>query len=152
MSQGESVDAGDPRIRTAQPSDVAALAELAGELGYPVGAGEMAVRLVGLPTDDEVLVAELGGEVAGWVHLSLCRSLILEPHVEILGLVVGERWRRRGIGRALMTAAESWAAGRSVALIRLRSGSQREGAHQFYRSLGYSVAKMQSVFARRLDG
>jgi predicted N-acetyltransferase YhbS len=150
VAEGGSA-AAEPKIRPAQPSDVPALAELAGELGYPVEAGEMALRLASLPSDDDVLVADLEAEVVGWVHVSLRQSLLIEPHVQVLGLVVGEQWQRRGVGRALMAAAEAWSSRRGVSLVRLRSGSQRDGAHDFYRALGYTEAKTQSVFARRLD-
>ncbi len=133
-------------------SDASALAELSGALGYPVDAGEMALRLVALPASDDVLVAELAGEVVGWVHVSLCQSLVIEEHAQILGLVVAGRWRNRGIGRRLMAAAESTARRRGVSLIRLRSGAARGDAHAFCRAIGYSEAKQQTVFARRLSG
>jgi GNAT superfamily N-acetyltransferase len=138
-------------IRAAEPSDAAALAELAGELGYPTDASVIAARLDHLPPDNEVLVAERAGEVLGWAHVSLCRSLLVEDHVEVMGLVVGERWRGLGIGRQLMAAAESMARQRGLSLVRLRSGSQREGAHEFYRTVGYSEWKRQIVFVRRLE-
>jgi hypothetical protein len=78
MARGEA--AVRPAIRAAQPGDVAALAELAGELGYPTEPAAMAERLAGLPAGDEILVALLEGVIVGWAHCAIHRSLVMEPH------------------------------------------------------------------------
>ena len=140
-----------PTIRRAASSDTSELAELAGELGYPTTSGELARRLANLPPGDDVWVAELDGRVAGWVHAALRLSLVAEPHVEVLGLVVRAGCRGSGVGRLLMAAAEDSARAHGVALVRLRSGSHRDGAHAFYRALGYQEAKRQLVFVREVD-
>jgi GNAT superfamily N-acetyltransferase len=140
-----------PAIRRAMPGDAAALAELSGELGYPAEPDEIQRRLVALPADDDVWVATIGDEVVGWIHCSLRRSLVVEPGIEILGNVVGERWRGRGVGRALMAAAEQSASDRDVSVVRLRSGSHRDEAHAFYRAVGYREQKTQLVFVREVD-
>jgi GNAT superfamily N-acetyltransferase len=138
-------------IRRAGTSDTEALAELAGELGYPTEPAAMARRLASLPIQDDVWVAVVDGSVAGWAHCTVRRSLVVEPHVEVMGLVVGEAWRGRGVGRRLMSAAEQSARAAGVESIRLRSGVQRDGAHAFYRRLGYSDRKRQVVFVRDLE-
>ena len=149
MARGEA--AVRPTIRAAEPSDVAALAELAGELGYPTEPAAMADRLADLPAGDEILVALQDGVIVGWAHCAIHRSLVMEPHAEVLGLVVGEPMRGLGIGRHLMAAAEDWARAHQVPFIRLRSSAHRDGAHAFYLGLGYREQKRQVVFIRDLD-
>ncbi len=145
MAEGEAI------VRPAESSDVAALAELAGELGYPTEAADLARRLAELLAGDDVWVAELDGRVVGWAHCTVRRSLVVEPHIEVMGLVVGEGWRGRGIGRLLMAAADRSARAHGVSVIRLRSSIHREGAHAFYLGLGYREHKRQAVFVREVD-
>jgi GNAT superfamily N-acetyltransferase len=140
-----------PILRRVLLGDAAALAELSGELGYPAEPDEIERRLAALPADDDVWVATVGDQVVGWVHCSVRRTLVVEPHIEILGNVVGERWRGRGVGRALMAAAEQSASNHGVLVVRLRSGSHRDGAHAFYRAVGYREQKTQRVFVRVVD-
>ena len=137
-------------VRRAAPSDAPVLAALAGELGYPTDPPTIRRRLQALPPDDEVWVAEAEGEVVGWVHCAIRLSLLVEPHLEVRGIVVGERWRGRGIGRRLMARAEQSATEHGVSAVRLRSGAQRDEAHAFYRGLGYREQKLQRVFIREL--
>jgi len=139
-----------PILRRALAGDAAALAALAGELGYPTEPAELGWRLESLPSDDEVWVALVEDEVVGWIHCAVRRSLLVEPSIEIRGIVVGEKWRHRGIGRSLMELAERLAAERGLSAVRLRSGAQRDGAHAFYRALGYRELKTQRVFIRDL--
>ena len=140
-----------PCFRRALLGDAAALAALAGELGYPSDPAAVIRRLEAVPPDDEVWVATVGDEVVGWVHCSVRRSLLVEPSVEILGIVVSASWRNRGIGRMLMQLAERSATEHDVSAVRLRSGTQREEAHAFYRALGYRELKTQRVFIRELE-
>jgi GNAT superfamily N-acetyltransferase len=138
-------------IRRVETPDTAALAELAGEFGYPTEPGTMARRLAALPAGDDVWVALVDGRIAGWAHCAVRRSLVVEPHVEVMGLVVGEAWRGRGIGRRVMAAAEQSALAAGVGSIRLHSGVHRDGAHAFYQRLGYRDLKRQVTFVRDLD-
>jgi GNAT superfamily N-acetyltransferase len=150
-------------VRPATDADCEVIARLAGELGYPVGAESVCARLSRLPAGDAVLVAEAkpavetgghasgGGHVLGWVHASASRSLLVDDHLQILGLVVGSEWRGRGVGTRLMEAAEGWAAERGLRLARVRSGTQRIEAHTFYQGLGYRETKTQRVFVKDLS-
>lgn len=140
-------------IRQGIASDAAALAALAGELGYPSTPRAMAERLAPLlgDPDQQVLVYERGGAVVAWIHVAAVRSLESGPFVEIRGLVVTETERGHGIGRALVGAVEAWARTHGFARVRVRSRQEREGAHRFYGGLGYTCVKTQLAFDRRLD-
>jgi GNAT superfamily N-acetyltransferase len=138
-------------IRAATTSDCDAIAALAGQLGYPATPADVERRLAALPSGDEVFVAESGGRVVGWIHCPLTRSLVIEPHVLIQGIVVDEAWRGHGIGRRLMAQAEAYARRQGVGFVRLRSGSQRQAAHAFYEALGYRRTKTQVVLVRDVE-
>lgn len=140
------------QIRLAAPPDADTLADLSGELGYPTTAGDVARRLAALAGDPAhaVLVADVGPTIAGFAHVAAPRDLISADCAEIQALVVRAGGRGRGVGRALVAAAEAWAAARGCTEIRVRSNVVRERAHAFYRARGYEVIKTQTVFGKRL--
>ncbi len=139
-------------IRPASRDDAAALAALSDQLGYPASAEEIASRLAALRErpEHEVLCAEQGGVVLGWVHVFGARILVAAPFAEIGGLVVDADRRGRGVGAALLRAAEAWAAARGYVHLRVRSNVVRTEAHRFYERRGYERAKQQAVFVKRL--
>jgi len=141
------------RIRPVTAADTPAVAALSGELGYETETGDMAARLAAVlaAPGHAVFAAEGGdGAVLGWVHVCARLLLIDPPSAFVEGLVVAPGERRRGVGRALMAAAEDWARGRGAQVIRLRSGATREDAHAFYRALGYHQGKPALGFEKPL--
>ncbi len=63
-----------------------------------------------------------------------------------LGIGVAEGWRNRGIGTALMAAAELDARARGARQVILDLHAGNEGASRLYRRLGYEV---QGLLMRR---
>lgn len=139
-------------VRAAEESDAERIAALSGQLGYPVAAEAVLKRLRAIQQrpDHAVFVAEMGGQVVGWVHVYGVATLESPPHAEIGGLVVDEAQRGRGVGRALMERAESWARSMGLETVRLRSNVVRAEAHAFYEHIGYAQVKTQKVFAKSL--
>jgi GNAT superfamily N-acetyltransferase len=138
-------------IRHATPGDAAAMAALAGELGYPTRAAEMDQRLtacLAAASDHAVLVAESGKTVVGWIQVSVVVSLETGAFAEIRALVVSESQRGAGIGTKLVEAGEAWAASRDISRIRVRSNVTRERTRGFYEGLGYATIKTQRVFEK----
>ena len=141
-------------IRRAKESDIASLAQLAGELGYRTTTAEMNKRFKELSrnSQDGIFVAEFD-DVVGWIHVSLIQSLESDPFAEIHGLVVAEVHRNFGIGRRLVAAAEEWAKEKSCLRIRVRTNIIREKTRIFYKNLGFESTKTQEVFDKMLgDG
>ena len=141
------------KIRPARQSDAAALALLAGQLGYPTTAREMVVRL------REVLKAKDGAcfvvenreaGMIGWVHVSITALLEVGRRAEVNALVVDERLRSRGAGWKLLEAAEAWAKKRKCVGMSVRSNVIRERAHTFYVAHGYEHCKTQKAFRKRI--
>lgn len=149
----EGTTAARASIRSARLEDAPAIAPLSTELGYPATAAEVAGRLAGILPDATqlVAVAEVAGQVVGWIHAACYLTVEVGATVEIRGLVVGEGKRSAGLGRALVEHAEGWARRRGVPVIRVRSNVVRAGAHAFYARLGYAPVKTQHVFSKRLD-
>ena len=141
------------KIRLATLSDAAAIAHLAGQLGYPASATQMENRLGNLlgVAGNAVFVAEGGdGDILGWTHVFVSHRLTSGPVAELGGLVVEELSRSARVGTALMEAAEAWARDQGCATLRVRSNVVRRRAHEFYHRLGYSRTKRQSVLEKPL--
>ena len=140
-------------IRPARPDDYLRMAELAGQLGYPSSASDVARRLAGLNAAGEhmVFVAQLtDGTIAGWIGAFVYRCVEADARVEISGLVVDERFRSQTVGRFLLERAEAWASEKGCSATSLRSNVIRERAHAFYERQGYERTKTQKSFRKKL--
>jgi N-acetylglutamate synthase-like GNAT family acetyltransferase len=140
-------------IRDASADDAQSLARLVGQLGYPAESAALAERVNRLTSSpaDRLVVAELDGHVVGLVSIHV--SLVLEydePAAKLGALAVDERYRRRGIGEALVAAMEDEARVRGCRLIYLTSAQPRSDAHAFYRRIGFDETGLR--FAKWLDG
>jgi GNAT superfamily N-acetyltransferase len=139
-------------IRAAAASDSAELARLTGELGYaadPAVIARRLARIAGRP-DQLVLIAVLDGRVAGWLQAQASEVLESGFRVEIVGLIVGEDCRRRGVGRHLVQRAEQWAVELGASTVVVRSNTRRAESHLFYPALGFSASKTQAVYRKPL--
>ena len=88
----------------------------------------------------DVLVAEIDGEVVGYVTVRSPTPLASNAHVlQIQGLAVDPAFRRRGIGRALVEAAVAEARRRGARKISLRVLATNPDAQRLYRSCGFEV-------------
>jgi GNAT superfamily N-acetyltransferase len=138
----------DVRVRDARTSDSSALSGLLAQLGYPSAPADVVRRLERLAEDasNRVLVAEVQGSVVGLAS-AYVRPLIHHDagFVRIACLIVDERGRNRGVGRALVQAVESWAGEHGCDVAEVTSGNQRVDAHRFYEGLGYAEKRKRFV-------
>ena len=138
-------------VREARPDDASALADLVTQLGYPSRAAQVASRLTALLSADQgLLVAEVGGAVVGVVHVDRWAALVLDDAAEIGALVVDNQWRGQGIGRALLQAAEEWAAQRGCSTLHVRTNIVRQRAHEFYFHNGFRHVKTSLTLVKEL--
>jgi GNAT superfamily N-acetyltransferase len=70
--------------------------------------------------------------------------------VEITGLVVDDKARRRGVGRLLVEQIEGWAKSGNCRVLGVSSNVLRAESHAFYESLGYLQAKTQHSYRKTL--
>jgi len=135
----------DVAIRAAVPSDAAALGPLLAALGYPAPADRIAPRLTRLAASGNAvaLVASVDGgdDLGGLITAHTLASIHHDaPVAWITTLVVAESARRRGVGRALVRAAEEWARAQGAVRVSVSSGVQRADAHAFYEGLDYALS------------
>lgn len=140
-------------IRSASMSDASAIAELSHQLGYPTSGEQAESRLSAVlgSTEHAVIVACVDGDLVGWIHVFLALRIESDQFAELGGFVVAETHRRRGIGRRLLATVEQWVVTHGVAMLRVRSRSDRTDARAFYENLGFSVTKEQHVFDKALE-
>ena len=84
-----------------------------------------------------VLVALLGGRVAGLVSLAERRHFTGDLDAYIGELVTDRAVEGRGAGRALLAAADQWATRRGLPRITLETGARNHRARRIYARSGY---------------
>lgn len=139
-------------IREATRDDAEDLANLADQLGYPARPEQVLNRLECVDrATGRVFVAAAAGQVVGWIHVVLYYTLVTDHAAQLLGLVVDMNWRGRGVGRALLGAAEAWALEEGSEVMYIRTRITRVDAHAFYKHLGYRELKTSLTFVKPLQ-
>ena len=97
--------------------------------------------------DGKVLVAEVEGEVAGYVTVlaRVSSDEIEDGDVEyglIPDLVVASRHRKKGIGRKLLEAAEAYAKSNDVKSLRIGVLARNRFANDMYESMGFESTEV----------
>ncbi len=147
------------RVRPARPGDEAALRAL-DEAAWDSSAvfpsvleslGSQPFFGEGRPAGDH-LVAELDGEVAGYVRLQQPTPLPESSHVlQVNGLAVARAARGHGVAAALLAATEELARERDVSKVTLRVLGTNAPARRVYERAGYVVeGVLRGEF--RIDG
>lgn len=142
----------DSSIRSAMVKDARAVADLAGQLGYPTPADDVRKRLEPILADrgQAFIVAEVGDEVVGWIHVHVTRLVESAPFAELGGFIVDQEHRGQGVGRRLMAAAEEWIRAQGIPKLRVRTRSDRDDAHAFYEAQGYALVKEQRIYDKEM--
>ena len=140
-------------IRAMTRDDLSAVGRLMGQLGYKIENDILIGRFEGLSgsPDHLALVADMSGNVVGFVHAHVRNAL--EKPLEVLAqsLAVDGCHRRRGIGQALMASVETWARDRGVASVSLGTEITRHDARAFYERLGYTRFATSHLMRKVLD-
>lgn len=137
MSEPKPIDVA---VRRAETGDAAALADLITQLGYPTRPSEMEMRMETISADKNyaTFVAVSEGKVCGMIGTSTRYSYEHNnPGAVIMVLVVADKMRGRGVGAALIAAAEADLAERNIRRVAVYSRFERTDAHEFYERNGY---------------
>lgn len=138
-------------IRKCSISDAQALCDLnTDEMGYdyPVEKTKESLELILSDKNNIVFVAVSDVKVVGYVHGQVYQLIYAPAMINIMGIAVNREFKRKGIGKALMSEIEKYAKENGINKIRLNSGKSRLGAHSFYRKCGYGNIKQQLKFTK----
>ena len=138
MSETKDVDV---TTRAAETADAEALADLMTQLGYETRASEMEMRMEAIRANKHyaTFVAVSKGKVCGMIGTFTCYTYEHNsPSANILALVVAKEMRGRGVGQALIAAAEKDLAQRNIRRVAVNARFERKDAHEFYEKLGYT--------------
>ena len=128
-------------IRRLGPGDEQTLQELCRRHKSRVPSGDEAQHVLILD-DVHVWIAEVDGELAGFAYAHELQRIDGETMVFLYELDVDERFRRRGLGRALVEQAKALADGRRAFVL---TGLDNEPAQRTYAAVG-GVATTELVY------
>jgi GNAT superfamily N-acetyltransferase len=134
-------------VRTATAADAAAMSALFAQFEHPTPAEPIPERLARLLAHDgQAFVADSDRGLLGVATTQIVWSLIDDaPRAMLTALVVREDVRGEGVGRALVTAVESWGRDRGAASVIVTTALRRAGAHAFYERLGFDFTGRRYV-------
>lgn len=100
--------------------------------------------------DSITLVADLGGEIVGFVDARLQRSLDAMhrdlTYCHVAEIAVSSRHQSQGIGARLLRAAEEWGRGHGAEFASLEYLSANARAGAFYQQrMGYRIASITAI-------
>jgi N-acetylglutamate synthase-like GNAT family acetyltransferase len=137
MSDAKPIDV---VVRRVEAADTTALADLITQLGYPTRPSEMEMRMETISADKNyaTFVAVSEGKVCGMIGTSTRYSYEHNnAGAVIMVLVVSDKTRGRGVGNALIAAAEADLAQKNIRRVAVYSRFVRTDAHDFYEKNGY---------------
>ena len=139
-------------IRKWKPEDAEQFVQLTGEWGYETTIEQTREQLKRISEleNANVFVADADGKAVGRILVAEHITLGIEPFAEVLGLVVSQNFRQKGIGSALIERAKDWSREKGFKLMRLRVNTKRDVANKFYPKIGFAMEKVQHVYEIRL--
>jgi putative acetyltransferase len=153
-------------VREATPSDAAALLAhlkaLTAEPGIniPLGPDEVTTTLeqekslladIAESPNAIMLVAEAEGAIVGELSLRTISPRRAVKHVATLGMSVKQAWRRKGVGRALLADAITWAPSAGIKRIELYVYARNAAAVALYEKFGFAIEGRRKAFIREGD-
>ncbi|MGB3329062.1 MAG: GNAT family N-acetyltransferase [Thermomicrobiales bacterium] len=133
-------------------ADIAAIARLITELGYPTDVPTQRARLarrmaIREAISIDLLVARDRGAIVGLASVAALDIDLDEGEtVELRALVVLQERRGERIGEQLVLAAEAWAREHGATVLTLRTNVTRTDAHRFYERLGFVQTKTSRTY------
>jgi GNAT superfamily N-acetyltransferase len=134
-------------IHVGKPEDATDVANLLGQLGYPVSASEAASRIkLYSPPPYLLLIAKTEEETVGFIALHVYDELHLPgPVGRITSFCVNETVRGTGVGTRLLHAAEYFFKEKGCFKIEVTSNLRRMHTHHYYLHHGYKETSKHFV-------
>jgi aminoglycoside 6'-N-acetyltransferase I len=103
---------------------------------------------------ERVFICWIGGAAAGFVEVSMRRDYVegstTSPTGYIEGIFVERRFRRRGVARLLVRAAETWAKQRGAIEIGSDTRLANRRSQRFHRALRFKEVEKNVAFIKKI--
>lgn len=142
------------KIRRAKLADSDELCKLISLLGFKATNEDIISRMKLLEhsINDAIFVAVIENEIAGFISFHAWpRFYDWGNHGRISAIAVHEKFRRKGVGNALLKKAEKFGVENECARIEVTNYSHRVDAHQFYINSGYIKVKSKRFIKACLE-
>lgn len=132
------------KTRLAQISDAVELARLNRLFNGVEDSGEqIKLRLADPRRVETPLIAEIEGRVVGFAAVRVVPTIFYAaPHAELTELFVEETFRRQGVARALVAAAEALAREGGADEMVILTDTDNEGAQALYMEMGFTQREL----------
>jgi diamine N-acetyltransferase len=115
----------------------------------PVRGREFIATLIAGP-GTAILVADHAGPLSGLaivrLHEMAGLPIVIPRRMVIVdAIVVAQAWRRRGVGRAILDGAGTWAKANNAAYVEIAVHEFNQGAIRFYEALGYRTSTRRLI-------
>jgi ribosomal protein S18 acetylase RimI-like enzyme len=133
-------------IRRITAADIPLATSLMADLGYPATRDSLSERVdaVLANPDDVILVAEEAASLSGLVSAHSFEMVHRPGRLgRITALIVAATARGRGVGSALLKAAEAHLLSKGCIQLEVTSAEQRSDAHAFYTAHGYREKRLR---------
>lgn len=132
------------KTRLAQISDAVELARLNQLFNGVDDSGEQIKQRLADPRRVETpLIAEIEGRVVGFAAVRVVPTIFYAaPHAELTELFVEEAYRRQGVARALVAAAESLAREGGADEMVILTDTDNEAAQALYLEMGFTQREL----------
>ena len=90
---------------------------------------------------DGMFIWEIKGNVVGWSWLKIHENEFFKEggYGEVIEIYVTPEWRRKGIGKTMMTHAHDWFKEKGINTVRVETAVSNQAAMTFYKKLGYKT-------------
>src|SRR5687768_2851012 len=101
--------------REVTPEDAPHISALSYQLGYTVSVQQTLQNITALlQSGNHTVFVAVDEKVIGWIGISYQISLEIPPLCVVMGLVINEEYRNKGVGRLLIERAKQWSRDKKV--------------------------------------
>ena len=137
-------------IREIELKDIEDFIALSKQLGYEIEK-EYVSECIGNEDDTGIVFVAVEDRVIGWINLRINKTYLSKPYGEIVGFIVDENSRNKGIGKKILEKAELWFKIKGVSKVLLHTNVKRIDAHRFYERNGFKYIKDSKLFRKEFE-
>ena len=145
------------RIINAAPGHIAYWLEMTNALWPDAGEAVMEKEFFTLlsSADDKIFFVQCDDEMSGFIHATLRNDYVegtnSSPVGYVEGIYVKENYRKKGLARLLIKAAEEWCKEKNITELASDAELNNIISHRFHKAAGFEEATRIVCFVKKID-